>query len=288
MTSLNLYLGQFLAYLTDVRGRAASTRQAYDGDLGRFITYLEAQGVTEPEQVNTEMIENYIQQQQTTMTTKARTRSAITTYLRFLIHRGVIAVDPCLNLETIKVISKEPAYLSSDQCRVLLAAAKRSTHYYRARDVAIISVFLKSGIRRAELASLNIEDVNLEVGTMNVLRKGGERQTLPLHQELRADLVTYIATTGRTSGPLFLSKQGKRLSVGEIWHLVRKYARQAGLPSSTSCHTLRHSWASTMLAQDFPLRYIQTLLNHKSLDMTAKYLHSETSQVRSALELVSF
>jgi site-specific recombinase XerD len=288
MTSLNSYLPLLLAYITDVRGRSTSTSNAYRNDLVRFITYLGERNIATPQQVSTEMIENYLQEQQTTMTTKARSRSAITTFFRFLIRRGAIVIDPCLNLETIKIVSKEPTYLTPDQSKALVAAARRATPYYRARDVAIVHLFLKSGIRRAELAGLNVEDVSLEMGTMRVLRKGGRSQTLPLHRELKADLATYLAHIERISGPLFLSKRHGRLSASELWHLIRKYSKQAGLPHTTSCHTLRHTFASTLLAQDVQLRYIQSLLNHKNLNMTAKYLHFQDGKLLSALSEVTF
>lgn len=159
------------------------------------------------------------------MTTKARVRSSISAFFRFLLSRKIITTNPCEQLGSIKLPVKEPGYLTPQQCLALMEAAKQTSSYYKHRDLVLIQLLLKSGLRRAEVVSLNIEDVNLEQASLRVVRKGGKYQSIPLHSELVANLGDYLEWEDRLTGPLFMSKRGNRLSASQLWHIVKKYAQ---------------------------------------------------------------
>ena len=288
MKTLGDYRQQHAAHLTKVRGYAISTSQAYDNDLARFISWLRSEGTELPQAVDTRTIEQYLGQLACGSTTKARIRSSLSSYFTCLTNWGVIKVNPCSQLQPIKVRSKEPSYLTLEQCNALLSAVSQTTPYYKARDTALISLMLKAGVRRQEAERMDIEDVNLEQGTILLSRKGGGQQTVPLHPVLAAELEAYLGTLPRTNGALFLSKRGNRLSAAEIWHLVKKYAHEAGLSDRISPHSLRHSFCSVLLSNNVQLSYISKLMGHKSITSTARYLHFQNSQVRTALEMVTF
>lgn len=278
----------FEQYLTQVRGRAVSTSRAYDHDLARFTDWLSQRGITQPKDVTTRVIEDYLQPLDCSMARKARIRSSISTFFSFLMNRGIINANPADRLESIKLPTKEPVYLTPQQCLAFLAAVTKTTPYFRHRDMAIMKLLLKSGLRRAEVISLNIEDVDLNHGSMRITRKGNKQQVLPLHPDLVADLTAYIEHENRHSGPLFMSKRGNRLSAVELWHLVKKYAKAAGLSKTVTVHSLRHSFASTLLGQNVSTSYIQSLMGHQHLSTTARYLHFQDQQLRAALEEVNF
>ncbi len=156
----------------------AATSRAYDYDLSHFASWLQSHGIIEPQHVTTKIIEDYLQQLDTFMTRKARVRSSIAALFKFLMNREIITSNPCERLESIKLVAKEPGYLTQQQCLAFMAAVNKATPYYWHRDMALMNLLLKSGLRRAEIVSLNIEDIDLAQGSLRVTRKGGKRQAI--------------------------------------------------------------------------------------------------------------
>src|SRR6266536_316394 len=106
----------FITYLGQVRGRAATSCRAYDFDISHFTRWLKGRNIQNAQKIDTSLIEDYLQQLTTTMTTKARVRSSLSAFFRFLLSRNLITTNPCERLESIKLTSKEPGYLTPQQC----------------------------------------------------------------------------------------------------------------------------------------------------------------------------
>jgi len=285
---------QYLNYLTDYRGRSENTKYAYDFDLTKFISYLASQKISNPQMVSTKIMETYLFElgrvNGLSTVTKARVRSSIKSFFNFLYRKEFITSNPGINLESIKVPEKRPEYLSQEQCSNFIRTIEREARpYYKTRDLTIAKLLLKSGLRRAEIVYLNVSDVDLSKLRLRVKRKGGREEYLIIHHELAEDLRKYLKTINRGENePLFLSKRRRRLSASSIWHLVKHYSRLAGLNGDVTVHSLRHTFASTLLSKSMPLPYIQALMGHKSSQTTSRYLHFQNTELSKAFNNLSF
>lgn len=287
---INELKDQFLKYLVEYRGRSLSTSDAYDFDLTKFITYLNLQGIYEVNLVKTQDVESYLSKLQCSTTTKARIRSSIKSFFSYLSRKSLIENNPTSALESMKLPEKSPEYLSYEQwVSFLTTIEKESTPYYKERDLMLARLLLKTGLRRAEIASLNISDIDLSRRTLRVKRKGNRIVNLYIHDELLEDLQKYLKSVNREQDkPLFMSKRGKRLSTSSIWHLVKNYAHKAGLNTNVTVHSLRHTFATTLLSEGMSLPYIQQLMGHRSSQTTSRYLHFQNSELIEAFNNISF
>lgn len=280
---------QFLNYLVEYRGRTLNTKNAYDFDLTQFLAYLLTKNITQPELITTRLIEDYLYNLKSSAITKARARSSIKSFFSFLSRKEYISTNPADNLESIKLPEKTPEFLSQEQRALFLRVIEHeSTPYYRERDLLLVKLLLRTGLRRAEIVGLNIEDVDFSKG-IRVRRKGNKETFIAIHPQLAKDLQRYLKNIRRNSSqPLFMSKRGKRLSASSIWHLVKSYSRKAGFHENLTVHSLRHSFASTLLSQGFSIPFIQQLMGHKSSQTTSRYLHFQNSELIEAFNRINF
>jgi len=284
------YKNQYLSHIVEVRGRSLNTQKAYDFDLSRFIKYLHSNGVIEAGAITTNIIEAYLLHLKSSTVTKARVRSSIKSFLGFLCRKEVIVSNPSDKLESMKLPEKTPEYLSKDQCRIFLKTIeKESTPYYRERDLMIANLLLKTGLRRAEVVGLNVKDIDLEKHVIRVKRKGNREVEITIHPELTENFQKYFETVKDLANrPLFLSKRGTRLSASSIWHMVKGYSHKSGFNGDVTVHSLRHTFATTLLSNGMSLTYIQALMGHKSSQTTSRYLHFQNSELNEAFNKVTF
>jgi site-specific recombinase XerD len=288
---INELKNQFLNYLVAYRGRTENTKKAYDFDLTKFLKLLASKGVSNVESITTKLIEDYLFHLGSSTTAKARVRSSIKSFFNFLSRKEYITgSNPAMNLESMKLPEKSPEYLSQEQRTIFLNTVEReSTPYYRERDLLLVKLLLRTGLRRAEIIGLNISDIDFSKRSLRVKRKGNREAYLTLHRQLIEDLKKYLKIINRNADdPLFMSKKGKRLSASSVWHLVKTYSHKAGFNGSVTVHSLRHTFASTLLDQGMPLPYIQALMGHKSSQTTARYLHFQNSELNEAFNRVIF
>lgn len=281
---------QFLNYLVKYRGRTENTKKAYDFDLSKFSQYLKTKDISEIELVSTRIIEDYLFQLGSTTVTKARVRSSIKSFFSFLYRKEYIKSNPAINLESMKLPERTPEYLSQEQSRTFLKTIERqSTPYYRARDLILVKLLLVTGLRRAEIVGLNVSDIDFSKLTIRVKRKGNREAYVTIHHELAENLRKYLKIIKRSADePLFMSKKGNRLSACSVWHLIKTYSYKAGFNADLTVHSLRHTFASTLLSQGLPLPYIQALMGHRSSQTTARYLHFQNSELTQAFNKVTF
>jgi integrase/recombinase XerD len=179
-----------------------------------------------------------------------------------------------------------PFVLSERQVGDLLASPRRGDRFWQ-RDRAILEMMYATGTRASEVASLRIGDVVLEERYCKCLGKGSKERIVPFSETAARILGEYIHIIrpkllgDRTdSGTLFLSKAGQPLSRVDVWKLVKKYARRLGLGDRVSPHTLRHSFATHLLAEGADLRVIQELLGHSNIATTQHYTKVDVSRLK--------
>ena len=289
--TINTLKSEFLENITTY-GSAESTKLAYNFELSRFLNYLDSLGMSNVSELSAKCVKDYIKDLKNSKTnsdlspvTRARVRSALKSFLDYLYKNDYLEFDLGAKLDKIRIHRKESPYLTEAQYSQFIEAIKKeSTPYYKNRDLALMSLLIKTGVRRAELVNLNIADVDLSQARIWVKRKGGNEGYLPLLEELVIDLDKYLKPLKRDANqPLFLSKLELRLSASSVWHLVKVYALKAGLSDKITVHSLRHGFATKLHNSGVSIPVIQQLMGHKSPTTTYRYIHTTDSKIREEL-----
>lgn len=285
----------FLAYIGTERGLTAKTIEAYRHDLGKFSEFANKE-LGESWQwgdVDQYTIKAYIQSladRGNLAVSRGRKLATLKSFFKYLTSQGTVKTDPTATIKMPKVQQKEPSYLTDQEYkRLLRTVQKNATKYFKSRDTAIVTMFLGMGLRLSELVELNIGNINFDDGTIKVTRKGNQERILPANDEIMITLNRYLKTREEVTAqqPLFLSKRNQRIDTGSVWHLTKKYLRQAQIEKDKlSPHTLRHTFASTLLKQGENILVIKELLSHKNLRTTEKYLHLNGEDLKTAVEKI--
>jgi site-specific recombinase XerD len=219
--------------------------------------------------------------------------AALRTFYRFLAERHGLKENPLKAVQLPKAERKLPVVLTVKQIDTLLAApftvepAKgkaKAPRWLPARDAAIMELFYSAGLRIQELASLNVADVDLYSETVRVMGKGRKERVCPVGMPALNAIQKYQQEAQVHSGPLFLSKLRKRLSVRNIAAMLQKYVELTGMPRGVTPHKLRHSFATHLLDNGADLRSVQSLLGHASLSTTQIYTHVSIERMKSAYD----
>jgi len=216
--------------------------------------------------------------------------AALRSFFRFLMRRRGWEHNPLAQVQLPKQEKKLPVVLTEAQIELLLNAPlrlpreKRAPVWGPARDAAILEMFYSTGLRLAELASLNVEDVDVLGDCLRVMGKGRKERLVPVGGPAMRALSHYRHQAGVQQGPLFLSKLRRRITTQAIGDVVTKYWRACGLPIAVTPHKFRHSFATHLLDHGADLRAVQELLGHASLSTTQIYTHVSTQRMRQVYD----
>jgi len=214
--------------------------------------------------------------------------SALRSFYRFLVARNRLTKDPVREIQLPKAEKKLPLVLTQTQIGELLAAPlqvkkpKSAPVWMPQRDAAIMEVFYSSGLRLAELASLNVSDLDIYTESVRVMGKGRKERVCPVGAPALQAVSRYRAAANVHSGALFLNKGRRRISPRSIWLILKRYLRHTSIPIALSPHKLRHSFATHLLDNGADLRSVQALLGHASLSTTQIYTHVTTERLKKA------
>jgi integrase/recombinase XerD len=287
-----LPLGQvvrdFLNYLTVEAGLSQNTVLAYGRDLKGFLEYSGSKSLKQLKQITPTLVQNYI----VTLSKKNRAESsvkrsltAIKMFLRFGTLTGLVKGDFTSVFEGPKLWQRLPVICSKQQVVNLLNAPDVKEPFYF-RDRAMLELLYATGMRASELASLKVSNLNFDVGYLRCIGKGSKERIIPVGKTAIAVVRDYLsrlrpALAGPYSGDfLLLSRTGRAMSRIEIWRLVRKYALRAGMPRNLTVHTLRHCFATHLLAGGADLRSVQEMLGHADIATTQIYTHVDQERLR--------
>ena len=290
LTLAEQWKDDFFAYLRDERNASEHTLRNYGLDLAAFYAYLKSlKGAAfDLRQVSELDIRAFLSSlyEKQSRASIARRMAAIRSFFTFLHRRGHLTKDAAARVPLPKPEKKLPVYLSIEETkRLLLVPDAESREGLRNR--AILELLYSTGLRVSELASLSLGDLHADGGgggTIQVLGKGKKERLVVYGDHARKAVADYLAmrvefAPDEEEAALFLNSRGGRLSVRGIERIVHDSALAAGLPSDVSPHTLRHSFASHLLAKGADLRIIQELLGHSSLSTTQKYTHLEIERL---------
>ena len=210
-------------------------------------------------------------------------RSSLRGFFHYLHEGGMIRTDPTRLVRRALASAPPPRALSqSDQDRLSAAMATASSPAAR-RDAALFSLMLRSGIRVGSALALDIEDVDLDDGSLRLRSaKGGRHERVILSAKARDELREWIG--GRISGPLFPSRDGERLSRRHVHRRFTAWLARAGIMRSASPHSLRHSFATDFYRRTGDLLLTQAALHHRSVASTLVYARIDEQRLRAALE----
>lgn len=221
----------------------------------------------------------------------ARHIVALRMYFRYLQLEGVLQENLTELLGSQKLWQRIPEVMSPSTVTRFLAAPNLDDTFFR-RDRALLELLYATGCRASEISQLRLQDTHLEERFCKCLGKGSKQRLVPLGKRAVAAIDDYLRTerprlAGRATGAtpwLLLSRRGRRLRREAIWELVKKYAARAEAPSSVSPHTLRHSFATHVLAGGADLRQVQEMLGHASIATTQIYTHVDQSRLKKVHE----
>lgn len=285
----------FLIFISAEKGFSKNTLVAYRNDLTQFADFLEktSPSIASWSEVTKGGILSYIlhlKEREYASATVARKVASVKSFFRFLVNEGGIADDPIATLESPKVKKPLPRILSRENVNRLLAETAKASTPKALRDRALLELLYATGMRASEVVSLDVDDVNLASASVRCFGKGAKERILPIHRRAVAALEEYLEK-GRLrflkdlqEKALFLNPRGMRLTRQGIWVIIKQYASQAGIASRVTPHTLRHSFATHLLAGGASLRDVQELLGHSNISTTQIYTHLTGDQLREAYD----
>ncbi len=289
-------IDRFIDHLTVERGLSPNTVSAYRRDLGRYARFLDRRGVDAATGIDAAIVSAFVADISASThddgrpyrsTSVVRALSAVRSFHRFLLREGDMPEDPTAGVVRPRLPRSLPHPLSvGDVARLL--GAPRPTDSKGLRDRAVLETMYAAGLRVSELVGLDVDDVDLEDGSVRVLGKGGKERDVPLGRYAREAIAAYLArarptlATSRSRSALFLSRRGGRLSRQACWNAIREHAGAAGIRSRVTPHTLRHSFATHLLDGGADIRVVQELLGHASVSTTQVYTLVTREHLREA------
>jgi integrase/recombinase XerD len=287
--SASAHLEPFLHYLRAECGMAANTVLAYRNDIRQFLDWLPERGNPPLQRIDLRVLAawlEFLRDKGLAATTIARRLVALKMFFRYLVLDGVLAESAVELLSSPKLWQYLPTVLSPETVDRLLAAPCNEDNY-PLRDRALLAVLYATGCRASEVAGLKRQDVHLEENYCRCLGKGNKERIVSLNPVAVAALEAYLRHERphlaglRDPEGLFLSRTGKPMSRIVVWMLVKKYAGRIGATKRISPHTLRHSFATHMLAGGAEIRALQELLGHASIRTTQIYTQVEHSRLKT-------
>jgi len=286
---VNALIEQFLDYVSLERGLSENTRTAYRSDLVSFSSFLRARKIGSFNAVTRKHILDYLMSEKDRglgVRSISRRLVAIKIFFTYLLQEGMLARNVTTAMDSPRLWKILPGVLSQKEVERLLASPGGDSRY-AVRDRALLELMYATGLRVSEAANLATADIHFDSGYLRCVGKGNKTRIVPFGERARVELMRYLAQARplfareRPVEEVFLTARGAKFSRKGIWKLIRKYAAGAGIDKPVSPHTLRHSFASHLLANGAPLRVIQEMLGHADIATTQVYTHVDRGRLRA-------
>jgi integrase/recombinase XerD len=283
-------IGPFLHYLMSECGVSPNTLAAYRSDIVRFNRWRKTHAPGALGQLDIADLAGYVDHLTRVglaPSSVGRHLASLSTFFRFLIFDGRLSENVAKLLVAPTVWDRLPTVLGPAAVERLLAAPDATTRLGR-RDRAALETLYATGCRASEVVGLRPSDLDLVGGMARCVGKGDKERIVPLGSRARAALLEYLAgdrpalvARRPETATVFVARSGRPMSRVALWRIVKIHARTAGLPVNVSPHTLRHSFATHLLAGGADLRAVQEMLGHASIATTQVYTRVELSRLRA-------
>ncbi len=283
-------IAAFRHYLQAERGVAKNTVLAYGRDLERFARWV-GDGAL-PDYLNPTVRQlvhylGFLRDEQLAPPSVARHLASLKMFYRFLRLEERVPKNTVELLSSPTLWERIPQVLSPESVDKLLAAPQATERFYL-RDRALLETLYATGCRASEVVGLKLTDLYLDSAFCKCFGKGGKQRVVPLGEPALLALRAYLneqrpllVRTVAEAPWVFASRGGRALTREMLWILVKKYVRRTGLPTKVSPHTLRHSFATHLLAGGADLRTVQELLGHASIRTTQHYTHVDPERLKA-------
>ncbi|MDO4462666.1 MAG: site-specific tyrosine recombinase [Bacteroidia bacterium] len=281
-------------YLKLQRGLSNNSISAYETDIKKLIEYLETQQLElKPSEVKLTHIRGMIEwlaEKGIATRTQARIISGIKQFFKSMIIDERIDEDPTSLIEAPKLGRKLPSVLSVEQIESMLdnIDLSRNDGY---RNKAIIGTLYSCGLRVSELTDMQISNISFENGYVRILGKGRKERLVPVNDRVLADIKSYIEgwrseqdVDPKSSDIVFLNKEGKQMSRISVFNIIKKTVADAGIDMVVSPHTLRHSFATHLIAGGANVRAVQEMLGHATIMTTEIYTHLDRNYLEESIK----
>ncbi len=281
----------FLAHLELERGLARNTLTAYRSDLLHFGRHLAERGA-DPESASPRDLAGYLAHlasgdggRAASAATLRRRSACLRAFYRHLRREGVRESDPTVGIAAARRPARLPDVLSRDEILTLISQPK-GIEPRALRDRALLETMYACGLRASETTGLELRDLDLEAGILRARGKGSKERIVPIGRAARAALRPYLERArprlvgARLEPRMFVNARGGPLTRQGLHGIVERHARGAGLAGRVSPHTLRHTFATHLLAGGCDLRSLQEMLGHADVSTTQIYTHLSTDRLK--------
>ena len=283
-----MMINQFLDYLRYERNASPQTVQTYEESLRAFESYLTFRdNELSMDSVDTDLIRDWMESlmdKGNSASTINKNLSALRSFYRFALKRELVKKDPAHAVTGPKKSKPLPQFLREGEMDRLLDELEWDSSFNNVRARTILLLFYEAGLRRSELIGLDDKDIDFEAAQLKVTGKRNKQRIVPFGAELAETLRDYKAKRqeefGETSGALFLSDKGERISGAQVYQIVRKYLSMVTSLKKRSPHVLRHTFATAKLNNGAGLETIKSLLGHESVSTTEIYTHTTFEQLK--------
>jgi integrase/recombinase XerD len=282
------WIEEFLVYLQVERGLAPNTLIAYKRDLEKFDHYLKEKEALNLKEVDKNFLAGYgyaLRKKGESPASAARQLASLRGFFKFLCLEEYLEKDPTIYLETPKLPQKLPRVLSENEVEKLLETPQ-GIDPLTLRDKAMLELMYATGMRVSELVNLTVRQLNLDLAYVRCLGKGNKERIIPLGSQAAKSLQVYLQK-GRSQlvknpreTALFVNCHGRGITRQGFWKIIKKRAKEAGIDKHITPHTLRHSFATHLLANGADLRSVQELLGHTDISTTQIYTHLTKNKLR--------
>ena len=283
-----LLIETFLDSLWLEKNLSQNTLESYKNDLNKFRNFLEKnnKSVLKADHFLILSFLSFLLDKGFSSKTVSRNISSLKSFFKYLISVEHIKINPMLNIDAPKSGLFLPTTLSVEETQQILDAPNE-LRPIEMRDKAMLYTLYATGMRISELISLNMHNVDLTRGSVQVIGKGGKERLIPLTNDAITMIKKYLTNArdklskGKDHNNIFVSTHGKQISRHSFWHRIKAYLKKVDVKKEVHPHTLRHAFATHMLNNGADLRSVQLLLGHSDLATTQIYTHVAQAEVKN-------
>jgi integrase/recombinase XerD len=292
---INDILKQFAGYVLMEKGLSQNTVSAYTSDINFFLDFLKKNGIENFSNITRDDILYYLEDcsdQGMESASLARRLVSIKIFFRYLFQEKIISNDITDVMDSPKLWRLLPEFLTMEEVDALLKAySNKSRDLLIIRNRTILEIMYACGLRVSETVNLKLDCLRFDEAIIRVFGKGNKERIIPLGIPAQRIMLRYIEKIrpyllkdNPEESFVFLSKNGKKLTRKRIWGIVKEAGKIAGIQKNIHPHTIRHSFASHLLANGADLRIIQEMLGHSDISTTQIYTHIENSKLKSVFK----
>ncbi|MDD5644062.1 MAG: site-specific tyrosine recombinase XerD [bacterium] len=290
--SLVILVNEFINYLLVERSLALNSIEAYKNDLKRFIGFLDGKKISDFSSCPRDVIVDFLLSEKnrgSSTLSVSRALVSIKMLFRFLVMDRYLKEDVSEIIESPRIWRALPAVMSEKEVTKLLASPGKDTPN-DLRDKAILELMYATGLRISEVVNLKISDINFEIGILRCKGKGNKERIDPIGQKALDAVKRYIeksrpqialSSSNLPPPELFITRFGAKFTRQGLWKIIKSYAKKAGIKKNITPHTLRHSFATHLLANGADLRVVQEMLGHADISTTQNYVHVDRERLKS-------